>query len=145
MTFYEKYTKPLTDAQMELFESPSLHDDYQENYGSFKNGGDTDGNNTFENAVEEESEKIFFYCNKSICIVSRYPFFESFRRFLFFIYGVSISGPVKIPIERYISYLVRILEFLLSIELAHANTAKCKLFKALMHHFLKFFINLRKY
>uniref|UniRef100_A0A915DBA8 Uncharacterized protein n=1 Tax=Ditylenchus dipsaci TaxID=166011 RepID=A0A915DBA8_9BILA len=32
--------------------------------------------------------------------------YHSFRRLLFFIYGASISGPHKIPIERYISHMM---------------------------------------
>ena len=51
--------------------------------------------------------------NKSICIVSRHPFFESFRRFLYYVYLISaVPTDQKIPIERYISHLVIFVMFL---------------------------------
>jgi hypothetical protein len=52
------------------------------------------------------AEEAFYYCNKAICIVSRYPFFEPFRRFLFFLLNMVTLGESRIPIERYISHLV---------------------------------------
>jgi hypothetical protein len=65
--------------------------------------------------VVEEDENVFvaitqenyrYYCNKAICIVSRYPFFEPFRCFLNFLLNFVIIGKSRIPIERYISHLV---------------------------------------
>lgn len=38
--------------------------------------------------------------NKCICLLSRWPFFESFRKFLMFLYKLSISGPHPLPIEK---------------------------------------------
>ncbi|KAJ7424803.1 DENN domain-containing protein 4C [Willisornis vidua] len=37
--------------------------------------------------------------NKCICLLSHWPFFEAFRKFLMFIYRLSISGPHPLPIE----------------------------------------------
>lgn len=38
--------------------------------------------------------------NKSICLLSHWPFFDAFRSFLTFIYRYSISGPHTLPIEK---------------------------------------------
>lgn len=38
--------------------------------------------------------------NKCICLLSRWPFFESFRKFLLFLYKLSVSGPHPLPIEK---------------------------------------------
>lgn len=40
------------------------------------------------------------YSNKSICLLSHWPFFQSFRSFLTFLYRYSISGPHSLPIEK---------------------------------------------
>lgn len=46
----------------------------------------------------EESRHV--YSNKSICLLSHWPFFQSFRSFLTFLYRYSISGPHALPIEK---------------------------------------------
>lgn len=38
--------------------------------------------------------------NKCICLLSRWPFFESFRKFLLFLHKLSVSGPHPLPIEK---------------------------------------------
>lgn len=38
--------------------------------------------------------------NKCICLLSRWPFFQSFRKFLMFLYKLSVSGPNPLPIEK---------------------------------------------
>ena len=40
------------------------------------------------------------HTNKCVCLLSRWPFFDAFKKFLTFIYRLSISGPHTIPIER---------------------------------------------
>ncbi|XP_077111228.1 DENN domain-containing protein 4B isoform X1 [Ranitomeya variabilis] len=40
---------------------------------------------------------------KSICVLSRWPMFDVFQKFLTFIYRYSISGPHVLPIEKHIS------------------------------------------
>uniref|UniRef100_T1IU82 UDENN domain-containing protein n=1 Tax=Strigamia maritima TaxID=126957 RepID=T1IU82_STRMM len=47
--------------------------------------------------------------NKCICILSRWPFFDTFEKFLRFLYRTSISGSGSsqvIPVERYISHFM---------------------------------------
>ncbi|KAM5126391.1 DENN domain-containing protein 4B-like, partial [Mantella aurantiaca] len=40
---------------------------------------------------------------KSVCVLSHWPFFNVFQKFLTFIYRYSISGPHVLPIEKHIS------------------------------------------
>ncbi|XP_069737289.1 DENN domain-containing protein 4C isoform X2 [Phaenicophaeus curvirostris] len=49
--------------------------------------------------------------NKCICLLSRWPFFEAFRKFLMFIYKLSVSGPHPLPIEKYISHFMHNIPF----------------------------------
>ncbi|XP_037531719.1 DENN domain-containing protein 4C [Nematolebias whitei] len=49
--------------------------------------------------------------NKCICLLSRWPFFESFRKFLMFIYKLSISSPHPLPIEKHISHFMHNVSF----------------------------------
>lgn len=45
------------------------------------------------------------YSNKSVCLLSHWPFFQSFRSFLTFLYRYSISGPHALPIEKSACFL----------------------------------------
>lgn len=47
------------------------------------------------------------HVNKAVCIVSRWPFFEAFRKFLFFIRSLACK-PARpaVPIERYIEHFM---------------------------------------
>lgn len=38
--------------------------------------------------------------NKCICLLSHWPFFDAFKKFLTFLYRYSISGPHVLPIEK---------------------------------------------
>ncbi|XP_034532128.1 DENN domain-containing protein 4C isoform X2 [Notolabrus celidotus] len=49
--------------------------------------------------------------NKCICVLSRWPFFESFRKFLMFLYKLSVSGPHPLPIEKHISHFMHNVSF----------------------------------
>uniref|UniRef100_A0A1A7WWE3 DENN/MADD domain containing 4A n=1 Tax=Iconisemion striatum TaxID=60296 RepID=A0A1A7WWE3_9TELE len=51
------------------------------------------------------------YNNKSICLLSHWPFFQSFRSFLTFLYRYSISGPHALPIEKHISHFMQSVPF----------------------------------
>ncbi|XP_023811552.1 C-myc promoter-binding protein isoform X2 [Oryzias latipes] len=52
-----------------------------------------------------------FYSNKSICLLSHWPFFDSFRSFLTFLYRYSISGPHAVPIEKHVSHFMQNVPF----------------------------------
>uniref|UniRef100_A0AAQ5WXW2 DENN/MADD domain containing 4B n=1 Tax=Amphiprion ocellaris TaxID=80972 RepID=A0AAQ5WXW2_AMPOC len=43
---------------------------------------------------------------KSICVLSHWPFFTVFQKFLTFVYRYSISGPHVLPIEKYTSCFI---------------------------------------
>ena len=47
----------------------------------------------------EAAEKTV-HRNKCICLLSRWPFFDTYRKFLSYLYRISISGPHAVPIER---------------------------------------------
>ncbi|XP_046634776.1 DENN domain-containing protein Crag-like isoform X3 [Daphnia pulicaria] len=43
---------------------------------------------------------------KSICILSHYPFFDTFEKFLRYLHKVAHSGPYPVPLERYITHFM---------------------------------------
>ncbi|XP_055982708.1 C-myc promoter-binding protein isoform X2 [Sorex fumeus] len=49
--------------------------------------------------------------NKCICLLSHWPFFDAFRKFLTFLYRYSISGPHVLPIEKHISHFMHKVPF----------------------------------
>lgn len=43
------------------------------------------------------------HANKAICVLAKRPFFSAFKKFLMFIYRLSLSKkPAAIPIERFV-------------------------------------------
>ncbi len=44
--------------------------------------------------------------NKCICLLSRWPFFEAFKTFLFFLHKRQLMGPFDIPLERFVSHFL---------------------------------------
>ncbi|XP_006831582.1 PREDICTED: C-myc promoter-binding protein isoform X2 [Chrysochloris asiatica] len=57
----------------------------------------------------DSSKKI--HTNKCICLLSHWPFFDAFRKFLTFLYRYSISGPHVLPIEKHISHFMHKVPF----------------------------------
>lgn len=49
---------------------------------------------------------ISIHANKSVCVLSHWPFFDTFEKFLMFLLNSSLSDQISIPIERYITHLV---------------------------------------
>lgn len=43
---------------------------------------------------------VTIHQNKSVCLVSRWPFFDAFKKFLYYLYRLSVSGSQPVPIER---------------------------------------------
>uniref|UniRef100_T2MAU0 C-myc promoter-binding protein n=1 Tax=Hydra vulgaris TaxID=6087 RepID=T2MAU0_HYDVU len=58
-----------------------------------------------------KDQRLVAQTNKCICLLSRYPFFDAFRRFLMALYRISVSGKQNIPIERYISHFMHNVPF----------------------------------
>lgn len=44
--------------------------------------------------------------NKCICLLSHWPFFDAFKKFLTFLYRYSISGPHVLPIEKWVLWQI---------------------------------------
>ncbi|XP_056464577.1 C-myc promoter-binding protein-like isoform X1 [Gadus chalcogrammus] len=54
---------------------------------------------------------VTIHTNKCICLLSHWPFFDAFRKFLTFLYRYSISGPHALPIEKHISHFMHKVPF----------------------------------
>ncbi|KAK3096746.1 hypothetical protein FSP39_002860 [Pinctada imbricata] len=83
VTFYEEYDEEkLTDLQMRNLSLKNKH--IREQYRILKT----------------------VHANKCICLLSHWPFFDAFRKFLTYLYRISITGPHPVPIERHISHFM---------------------------------------
>ncbi|VDP01248.1 unnamed protein product [Soboliphyme baturini] len=93
VSFYEDYMHPLTKQQMEkLGLNPDAH---------YRPGSCSDTSST-----NDPADEMTFHTNKSICVVSRYPFFSAFRRYLFYLHRMCACGISSLPVEAYITYLM---------------------------------------
>uniref|UniRef100_A0A2K5LX23 DENN domain containing 4C n=1 Tax=Cercocebus atys TaxID=9531 RepID=A0A2K5LX23_CERAT len=61
--------------------------------------------------VERKMVSKSINTNKCICLLSHWPFFDAFRKFLMFIYKLSVSGPHPLPIEKHISHFMQNIPF----------------------------------
>ncbi|KAL4227448.1 DENN domain-containing protein 4B [Mactra antiquata] len=83
ITFYEEFPEDkLTDLQMRHLGLKNKH--IREQYRIMKT----------------------VHSNKSICLLSHWPFFDAFRKLLGYLYRISITGPHSVPIERHISHFM---------------------------------------
>ena len=46
------------------------------------------------------SKEKSVHANKCICLLSRWPFFDTFKKFLSYVYRLPATGPHMVPIER---------------------------------------------
>ncbi|XP_066252860.1 DENN domain-containing protein Crag isoform X1 [Euwallacea similis] len=78
LTFYEKYTaENVTEEQKKLL------------------------------GYENENDKYVLHANKSICILSHWPFSDDFQTWLLYVHHLATEGkPTSIPVERYIIQLL---------------------------------------
>ncbi|XP_077989167.1 C-myc promoter-binding protein-like isoform X2 [Glandiceps talaboti] len=60
---------------------------------------------------ETYKEKWTVYTNKCICLLSMWPFFDAFKKFLSYLYRLSVSGPHSVPIERHIAHFMHEVPF----------------------------------
>ncbi|KAG8575003.1 hypothetical protein GDO81_009411 [Engystomops pustulosus] len=51
------------------------------------------------------------HVSKCICLLSHWPFFDAFKKFLTFLYRYSISGPHVLPIEKHICHFMHKVPF----------------------------------
>lgn len=54
---------------------------------------------------------VTYHTNKCICLLSHWPFFDTFEKFLLFLYNMACEGPHTVPIERYISHFLEEVPF----------------------------------
>ncbi|XP_014271111.1 DENN domain-containing protein Crag isoform X3 [Halyomorpha halys] len=61
----------------------------------------------------DDSEDQWTYnINKCICLLSRWPFFDTYEKFLLFLHEISCSNePQPVPIERFITYFLEDVPF----------------------------------
>jgi hypothetical protein len=67
--------------------------------------GDEIDNTDFSGGMLTGFDKMTTFENKTICLVSRFPYWTSFRRFLSHLHSISCSSS-DLPLERYISHLL---------------------------------------
>lgn len=60
----------------------------------------------YRNAAGKNETQFAIHANKSICLLSRWPFFDTFEKFLRYLHKMSKTGNHKLPIERYISHFM---------------------------------------
>ncbi|XP_047738254.1 DENN domain-containing protein Crag isoform X2 [Hyalella azteca] len=60
---------------------------------------------------EHDGFNNLVYTNKSICLLSLWPFFDTFETFLKYLHQMVHSGPHNVPIERYIYHLLESVPF----------------------------------
>ena len=84
MSFYEEFTAPqLTDLQMRSLgiKNPSIRQQYN---------------------IRSKTVHV----RKAICLLSHWPFFDAFKKFLSQLYKVSTTEGHHVPIERHISHFM---------------------------------------
>ncbi|XP_047436015.1 C-myc promoter-binding protein-like isoform X2 [Mugil cephalus] len=99
--FYEPYPQEcLTNQQLSQLGllSPEPHKPSSSNTS-----------NTTTTTTTNSSRSV--HTNKCICLLSHWPFFDAFRKFLTFLYRYSISGPHAQPIEKHISHFMHKVPF----------------------------------
>ncbi|XP_073715692.1 C-myc promoter-binding protein-like isoform X2 [Misgurnus anguillicaudatus] len=66
---------------------------------------------SYKNDIQSPVTSGIIHANKSICVLSHWPFFDAFKKFLTFLYRYSISGPHALPIEKHISHFMHKVPF----------------------------------
>lgn len=57
--------------------------------------------------TDDMIETNSLHANKSICLLSQYPFGDTFEKWLLYLHHLaSINEPLPVPIERYITHLL---------------------------------------
>ena len=80
----------------------SNNSDATDNYSSVEKTNAVPHNTTSDFIVTDKPDKRVYH-TKCICLLGRWPFFDTFRKYLSFIYRMSISGSHHLPIERLVS------------------------------------------
>lgn len=114
ITFYERYpVEKLTEEQIAVLEK-SLESEKSifnsdlssaSSEKSFDSKDDGPNENVSEGNLSTSRRSVIsgshtFNVNKCICLLSHWPFFDTFEKFLRFLYELSTTGPHSVPIER---------------------------------------------
>ncbi|CAH1404549.1 unnamed protein product [Nezara viridula] len=63
-------------------------------------------------ACDDSEDQWTYNINKCICLLSRWPFFDTYEKFLLFLHEISCSNePQPVPIERFITYFLEDVPF----------------------------------
>ena len=54
---------------------------------------------------DEKNSNKSVHVNKCICLLSRWPFFDTFKKFLSYLYHMPSAGPHLVPIERLVALM----------------------------------------
>ncbi|XP_078702915.1 C-myc promoter-binding protein-like isoform X3 [Branchiostoma floridae x Branchiostoma belcheri] len=63
----------------------------------------------YQTELDRQTKTI--HTNKCISLMSHWPFFDAFRKFLTYLYRLSVSGPHAVPLERHISHFMHDVPF----------------------------------
>ena len=106
MSFYEEIDQStLTPTQQTLLNIPQSTDtenttsQVDDNSSPTKPSDkvpDSPDNNSYNNKLVPKT----VHESKCICVLSRWPFFNTFKKYLSYLYRISVSGPQEVPIER---------------------------------------------
>ncbi len=54
----------------------------------------------------EDAEEKTVQATKCICLLSRFPFFQTFKKFLKYLFHIALSGAHNVPMERHVSHFM---------------------------------------
>lgn len=116
ITFYEELELEVTNEQpadilVEKMKNSVEHEetnDLQLKLNTFKQSG------ILKRLTQSQLEKFQYIdpatqslnLSKSICILSHWPFFDTFEKFLVFLHSMANNTPQNVPIEKYIAYFL---------------------------------------
>ncbi|AWP01157.1 putative C-myc promoter-binding protein-like [Scophthalmus maximus] len=115
--FYEPYPQEcLTDQQLSQLDLLSLDPHTPSSTSSCSSSSSSNSSpaaaaGSIPTTSTNSTTTRLVYTNKCICLLSHWPFFDAFRKFLTFLYRYSISGPHALPIEKHISHFMHKVPF----------------------------------
>lgn len=103
VSFYEEYTECFSVGQV-YGAAVSFYEEYMENKLSDMQMRSLGLKN--QSIRQQYNIQKTVHVRKAICLLSHWPFFDAFKKFLSQLYKVSITGPHQVPIERHISHFM---------------------------------------